>query len=552
MEIANIKNQGRNNGKELYFYKETKYKFSLSFQGHQTTSYKMSQQETNKPKRDNNWGTTLYTKTTSSTLTVQGEIYKMDSHPIICIGLEDHQMTRLERQQVYNTKDERGQAQTRKCMYMLNTLDPEETKRYDKLGTPEEATIFLATLVRQAESGQRELRVYQPTKELATQTCPSSGEIPDQEREGREQEVEDYPPLTIKLKPRTCRDQLEIATPAVTKPKLCTLEGSRSDQDKDQATARNHLNLGETKMPEGGLYNPGWNKITGVQGLNYTVDWWYTNDGSAIWPLGREPSSVYQGERALPDHILRALQIQKIGAKEKEPSITPYTGQEDLLSLFDDWILAIHEAIPYVHAKKKVLCSQLQQIPELHPCLTNVAQYELSRTFSYIRLVHECRWRLIRDHWFTLGRYQTCRQGEQERAMDYIDRLREYRLKASGPYQGKWPCDTWEEYLARVTSGLRSGQLAVVIETEKPQDTETLWRIVNREEMKTRRDQSQVQLKTRLEDKFGTRQQKQSCDNKAESWGKCFLCHQRGHMKKQCSLNVSTCQHKQGFRKGSC
>ena len=140
--------------------------------------------------------------------------------------------------------------------------------------------------------------------------------------------------------------------------------------------------------------------------------------------------------------------------------------------------------------------------------------------------------------------------------MDYIDRLREYRLKASGPYQGKWPCDTWEEYLARVTSGLRSGQLAVVIETEKPQDTETLWKIVNREEMKTRRDQSQVQLKTRydsrLEDKFGTRQQKQSCDNKAEPWVKCFLCHQRGHMKKQCRVNVSTCQHKQGFRKGSC
>ena len=488
----------------------------------------------------------------------------MDSHPIICIGLEDHQMTKLEQQQVHNTKDEEGQAQTRKCIYMLNTLDPEETTRYDKLGTPEEATIFLAALVRKVEAGQRELRVYQPTKELATPTCSSSGEMPDQGMEGRKQWVEDCPPLTIKLKPRTLEDQLEITTPAVTKAELCTLEASRSDQDKegsslqDQTRVRNNLTLGETKIPGEGLYNPGLNKVTGVQGLNYTVDWWYTKDGSAIWPLGRETNRVYQGERALPDHILRALQIQQIQAKEKELSITPYTGQEDLLSLFDDWTLAIHEAIPDIHEKKKILCSQLQQIPELHPCLTNVAQYELSRSFSYIRLVHECRWRLIRDHWFSLGLYQACRQGQQERAMDYIDRLREYRLRASGPYQGKWPCDTWEEYLTRVTSGLRSGPLAAVIEKEKPQDTETLWRIVNRETMKVRRDQSQAKMEarygSRLEDKYGDRQQKQSCNHKTGPLVRCFQCHQMGHVKKHCSLtvNISACQNRKGFREGSC
>jgi hypothetical protein len=29
-------------------------------------------------------------------------------------------------------------------------------------------------------------------------------------------------------------------------------------------------------------------------------------------------------------------------AKEKDPLITPYTGQEDLVSLLDDWALAEH------------------------------------------------------------------------------------------------------------------------------------------------------------------------------------------------------------------
>ena len=138
--------------------------------------------------------------------------------------------------------------------------------------------------------------------------------------------------------------------------------------------------------------------------------------------------------------------------------------------------------------------------------------------------------------------------------MDYIDRLREYRLRASGPYQGKWPCDTWEEYLTRVTSGLRSGPLAAVIEKEKPQDTETLWKIVNREEMKVRRDQSQVQMKTRydnrLEDKFGTRIQRDHRERQCRLNVSTRI--QRDHRERQCRLNVSTCQHKQGFREGGC
>jgi hypothetical protein len=122
--------------------------------------------------------------------------------------------------------------------------------------------------------------------------------------------------------------------------------------------------------------------------------------------------------------------------------------------------------------------------------------------------------------------YQACRQRDQEGTMEYIDRLREYRLRASGPYQGKWPCDTWEEYLTRVTSGLISGPLAAVIEKEKPQDTETLWRIVNRETMKVRRDQSQAKMEarydSRLEDKYGDKTTKTILQLQGRVLGKMF------------------------------
>ena len=216
----------------------------------------MPQQEINNPKGDRNWGTTLYTRMNSDTLTIQGEVYKMDSHPIICIGLEDHQMTKLEQEQVHNTKDEEGQAQTRKCIYMLNTLDPEETTKYNKLGTPEEATAFLAALVSEVEAGKRELRVYQPTKGLTAQACLGSGEILDQGIEEKIQWLGDYPPLTIKLKPRTLEDQPGATTQAVTKAEQCMPEPTRSDQAKegsppqDKAIIRDSLTLDETKVPE--------------------------------------------------------------------------------------------------------------------------------------------------------------------------------------------------------------------------------------------------------------------------------------------------------------
>ena len=246
---------GNNNKKKLSLHKKIKHKLSLISQIIKITRYKMLQQGTINTKCDGNWGTTLYTKTDSDTLTVQGEIYQMDSNPIICIGLEDHQMTKPELEQVQNTTDKEEQAQIRKCIYILNTLDPEETTKYNKLRTPEETTAFLATLVEEVEAGKRELRVYQPPRGLTPKTYLDSGETLRQGMKEKVQWLKNHPRLTIQVKPRTLGDKLEGATQAGTEAEQTMPQSTRTDQTKEDslpqegAVTLDSLNLGETRRP---------------------------------------------------------------------------------------------------------------------------------------------------------------------------------------------------------------------------------------------------------------------------------------------------------------
>ena len=80
---------------------------------------------------DESWEPLLYTNSESDTLHIQGEIYLNDSHPIICIGLEDDQMTDLEIAQVQGTSNKHEQAHIRECIYMVNTLTAKEAIEYN-------------------------------------------------------------------------------------------------------------------------------------------------------------------------------------------------------------------------------------------------------------------------------------------------------------------------------------------------------------------------------------------------------------------------------------
>ena len=138
--------------------------------------------------------------------------------------------------------------------------------------------------------------------------------------------------------------------------------------------------------------------------------------------------------------------------------------------------------------------------------------------------------------------YLNCKQKNQEETTEYKDRLRRYRYR---PYQGQWPCDTWEEYLQKVTAGLIDGQLAAKIEREKPQNTENLWGLINREETKQNRAERSQGIRTagtgidrgqaRLEDRYGNRTQIQPYTWRDSSLRRCSQCNQKGHIKVQCT-----------------
>ena len=120
-----------------------RYQFSLSLQSTQPTRTKMSPPGTSNA-QDESWDPPLYTHSDSDTLRIQGEIYQNDTLPIVCIGLEDDQMTEWERQQVAGNKYDR--AHIRKCIYMVNTLSFEEEAAYNIMDTPADQSAYLSTL----------------------------------------------------------------------------------------------------------------------------------------------------------------------------------------------------------------------------------------------------------------------------------------------------------------------------------------------------------------------------------------------------------------------
>ena len=189
--------------------------------------------------------------------------------------------------------------------------------------------------------------------------------------------------------------------------------------------------------------------------------------------------------------------------------------------------------------KIRSLWYKIRRTPEMYNYLTDAERYKTDKAHSYIRLVYECRARLVKAQKRTMDTYLNCRQRSQEKTTEYIDRLRGYRLKASGPYQEQWPCDTWEEHLQKVTTGLMDGQIAAAVERERPKNTENLWGIINREKTKRNRPERSQGFhvawtgrkisQTRLEDMYGNRTQIQQHIWRDSARTRCYRCNQEGH-----------------------
>ena len=74
-------------------------------------------------------------------------------------------MTEYERQQVAGNRFD--QAHIRKCIYMVNTLSPDEEIAYQMMDTPEDQSAYLSTLIDEVERGTRPMRVFHPLQEPA-------------------------------------------------------------------------------------------------------------------------------------------------------------------------------------------------------------------------------------------------------------------------------------------------------------------------------------------------------------------------------------------------
>ena len=153
---------------------------------------------------DESWEPPLYTNSDSDTLRIQGEVYHNDSFPIICIGLEDNQMTELELQQVQGNKYD--QAHIRKCIYMVNTLSAEEAIVYNGMLTPEDQSAYLSTLIDDVEKGTRPMRVLYPPEEPAQDARVEQELPPSQRREQKAKWLKDNSRLILQVAPRAPGD----------------------------------------------------------------------------------------------------------------------------------------------------------------------------------------------------------------------------------------------------------------------------------------------------------------------------------------------------------
>ena len=83
------------------------------------------------------------------------------------------------------------QTQTRKCIYVLNTLDQAESKGFNQLVTNnnwEEATVFLQLIVEKIEPGTRAMRVYHLPREPTPEPYQDPAEILRQKKESNSRE----------------------------------------------------------------------------------------------------------------------------------------------------------------------------------------------------------------------------------------------------------------------------------------------------------------------------------------------------------------------------
>ena len=247
------------------------------------------------------------------------------------------------------------------------------------------------------------------------------------------------------------------------------------------------INANPYNQPGNKIPSPELNITTGEQELNTTRSTWVTKAGVTILPLGGEKREIYFGSEALPTGLLRELQVQNQGRRIEKYELVHYDQRKNVLTTFDSWVETIHQAIPFDLARKDALWLQIQSTPAILAELITMGEYMYNDKYSFIRLVFECRKRLVRHsrEEDIDQQYQDCHQRYGEKAIEYIGRLHYLRERAVG-----WTAwgdkigyhNTWENHLEMAKVGLRDSRLAREITEQQPGTAQQLYDLIRRAE----------------------------------------------------------------------
>ena len=442
--------------------------------------------------QDDSWEPPLYIHSDSDTLRIQGEIYHNDTQPILCIGLEDDQMTDYERQLVLGNRFD--QAHIRKCIYMVNTLSPDEEIAYQGMDPPEEQSAYLRTLIDEVERGTRPMRVFHPRQEPA-QDAHVEPELTPLEQKAKW--LKNNQRLVLQVTPRapgevpprkTRQTPARPATPSPAGRETAQLNQTIQElrAQLGQALA---ANADRTLPDASGIqpYNPGLNKTTGRQGLNLTRELWTTDTGATILPLGNEIPEVYQGSNALSESLLTRLQVQPVQHRVENYKRLPYKEGDNMLTTFDMWAIAVHRSFPDNLAKKDALWTEISGCAEMLNLIPEAEEYWSNADYSFIRLVYECRSRLSQDarKEDIAQKYLVAKQKPEEKAIEYVKRLHCMRERAFGyqSHTGKRLYENaWINHLEVAMNGFLNKQVALAVSNVYPETADQLAEVVRKTE----------------------------------------------------------------------
>ena len=270
--------------------------------------------------------------------------------------------------------------------------------------------------------------------------------------------------------------------------------------------------------------------------------------GLTLLPLIDEIRPVYQGEHALPKHML--LKLQQCWDKEDKTVIIHKYVSGSKRKWLDTALLAVHKNVHEIQDMKNTLWAEIEQNPEIENQLPECRRYVHNMDYSYIRLAYELRRRLSHDS-DKLVLYESYRKLAQrtgERATEFISRATALREQA---YCNTMDDDSenvylnpWDQHYEIVLRGFTNKQLMGEISRINPKNMIELRMAVEQTEAMLSRN-IRLGLVQGQEDPralVGLPLPSEEVIQQIQAMsGSCYNCGDKRHFKDQCTYPGNVC-----------